>query len=179
MPTEEPKLTDEERARIAELEKSRALSDAKLVKDGARYVSDGRGGKKLRLSCDQNKYFKIVNEIRDCADHKSRVATLLDKSVQKSKEYDKEYHEYASYDRIPQYLIYLDGNGDICENSDVQLLSMRITESGELSFATRRGTNEFRYHQVMDQGYPSLQGRVEPKSCIPLDRIIDIYPSAY
>lgn len=47
MPTEEPKLTDEERARIAELEKSRALSDAELLKGGAEYVVDEKGEKVL------------------------------------------------------------------------------------------------------------------------------------
>jgi hypothetical protein len=51
MPTaEEQKLTPEEQAK---LEKSRALSDAELLKGGAEYVVDENGEKRLEVTKDQ------------------------------------------------------------------------------------------------------------------------------
>ncbi len=59
-------LSEEERARIAQIENARALSDAVLIKGGAEYVVDENGEKRLEVTEEQkNEEFKLFKRLQE------------------------------------------------------------------------------------------------------------------
>jgi hypothetical protein len=158
MPTEEPKLTDEERARIAELEKSRALSDAELLKGGAEYVVDENGRKELNITNadSEQRYVNSLNEMRACEDNERRVATLVQAVLdEREKEYNLDPNAIAFGDRfsLKVGIIYLDEDGsrhDVMTNT----IGLRIEKNSE------------------GQGYLCSNGFVFG---IPVERVVSVY----
>ncbi len=94
-------LSEEERARIAQIEKERALSDAELIKDGAEYVVDENGEKRLEVTDEQLHFFisafDNLNKMKNKKLIKSEYLAQLNSIEERKIEFlesNREHHQW-------------------------------------------------------------------------------------
>ncbi|OHA79291.1 MAG: hypothetical protein A2747_02510 [Candidatus Yonathbacteria bacterium RIFCSPHIGHO2_01_FULL_44_41] len=96
---------------IAEMEKSRTISDANLLIKGAEYFFDKKGEKKLDATNMQEEYLeyeKILNESKNLSKEEniSRIEKLFSSAISKAKEHNNYYKDNNTFN-----LNYYDNNG--------------------------------------------------------------------
>lgn len=163
MPTEEPKLTDEERARIAELEKSRTLSDAELLKGGAEYVVNENGEKELDLT--HSEYFNRYPALLGCKsqmEHVDRVEAILEEINKDRPKREMEIRRAIRGAEIGYRIFYLNKDGSVGESLALRLSVERADKGRDFRIC------------LYNRNYSHVDKIISKTSTISPNRVLDI-----